>query len=711
VLLANKVIAKRRPFASKIPPQAAPPEWTHPDTTRPPTAAEAFAGGGLFALAFKVEGVRSQHHCEFDADAVATLKANIDPKVEVCDAWDWHPKVPQGGLDILAGGPPCQPWSQIGAKKGPDDPRDMWPVVVRWVREVKPRVVCMENVTGILAPKYAPYFEDWWEQMRREGYEGVVWSLIAADYGTPQARPRVFFIAWPIGAPWGRALRTPPTPTHADPRRAAQLGRLPWTRAVDRLNEGCCAGYGYSACLNLGNYRKACETCVEGSNFEQAPNDDLDVSLELSPEAKVLMTEMAGDEQRMSKHPPIDVAGLTSMQELTGKRLVGTWLAPTMTKAIAKGAPVAIATARYHPLKTPLGAPSDIALGCPLPEHTDTRLRKLRVREAAKLQDVPQWYEFQSVAWSFQDAEAEAHAQVMSMEQRYDPETQQHVDIPRFVGKTDAEIRAEYDAWTTERDAVPKREQGEWNKRNGYRWTLRKGRPVKQYHKPRKAPMMAQIGNGIPVNLGRAVIQHMLRALGYRLPVFGAMAALPDSGLWPMFRPAMCRWHGVAGQTARTVRLREAWQPEVWGDVPIFHQEELRKHAGGRPEAPPVPADVKRAGLTLGKPFTEGALGEKEGRAGTGGLTRRILLDGERIGLVSYLAPPAARLLTMQVLDPDVGDQPFVDALQMLANDVGPLYVDYYVSPGTMDAAEQTPGAREVDEDEDEDAELVVLPR
>ena len=88
--------------------------WTAPDSATAPQAVEVFSGGGLFALALDIEGVIAQHHCELDPSAVETLRRSIDKDSVACDVTEYHPKAVPGGLDILSGGPPCQPWSQGG---------------------------------------------------------------------------------------------------------------------------------------------------------------------------------------------------------------------------------------------------------------------------------------------------------------------------------------------------------------------------------------------------------------------------------------------------------------------------------------------------------------------------------------------------------------------------------------------------------------------
>lgn len=339
------------------------------------------AGAGIYSLAFILEGIEAGEVCEIDPDALATIRRNIDPaprnSARPVDAHTWTPAVPEGGLDVLYGGPPCQPWSTAGAGKGQRDERDLFPEVIRLATQTTPRVICVENVgsysqdkeggRGILAAKHRDYVEAWWQDLRAAGYEGVIWALLAADYGTPQARPRVFFVAWPKGASWGERLREPPPATHAPPDVAKELGLLPWVSGFDRLNEGCCRGYGYHSCAYLNNLMGMCEGCWDGQSYQEAENES---AVELTEGE---LAYLFRDPRRVSRHPWSDLAGerLPSSVEVRmgGKAWHSRWLAPTMTANMAKGVP-------YNVLHAPDGP------------------RKISVREAAKLMDLPQWWVF-----------------------------------------------------------------------------------------------------------------------------------------------------------------------------------------------------------------------------------------------------------------------------------------------------------------------------
>lgn len=404
-----------------------------------PTGAEAFSGGGLFALALDIEGVNVLSHCENWKPAVATLKMHGFAD-GVCDAWDWMPPTPVDGLDILAGGPPCQPWSKAGKRRGQEDVRNLWPKIIEWVDHSRPRVMVMENVQGIKEERHADFFRWWWGELDKLGYEGVLWDLFAADYGTPQRRPRTWFVAWPKGAPWGKALRRKPPARFAKPGTKSKLP--PWVRAVDRLQDGCCGGFGYTSCAFLNNTDGMCRSCDKGSNYEEAPGDWSERALTEEQVQRAI--------RQWEKHPGWSLEGAAST--VVGRKEVA-YLGPTLTKGHGKGAQLAVIT------------PMGVAPGCPAYKDggMGELLRYMTVREAAKLSDVPQWY--------------------------------------RFAGSEGQQVM--------------------------------------------------QLGNGISVNMGRAVVQHVLHALRYPSPASWALTADPNAGLWSLDHYSACGFAVPRAQAQR----------------------------------------------------------------------------------------------------------------------------------------------------------------
>ncbi|RVI62682.1 DNA cytosine methyltransferase [Sinorhizobium meliloti] len=209
-------------------------------------SAELFAGCGGLALGMSRAGFKHTYMAEFDHDAVETVLHNKSKGVEHVRDWpmglkdvreiDWE-KI--STLDLISGGPPCQPFGIGGKKLGQDDHRDMWPEAIRAIREAKPRMFLFENVRNLAGPRFQPYL-NWiiaslerptMLRRRDEGHEAhlarlnasrskreycVVWQLVnAADHGAAQIRHRVLIFG--IRADVGVAPEQM-TPTHSRDR-------------------------------------------------------------------------------------------------------------------------------------------------------------------------------------------------------------------------------------------------------------------------------------------------------------------------------------------------------------------------------------------------------------------------------------------------------------------------------------------------------------
>jgi len=118
------------------------------------------------------------------------------------------------GVDLVSGGLPCPPFSVAGKQLGKDDERNLFPAMIRLVDQIRPRAVMIENVRGFLDA----VFEDYRRYVRNElgklGYQ-TGWKLMnASDFGVPQLRPRVVFVAlrkeYADHFFWPRPLDIPP---------------------------------------------------------------------------------------------------------------------------------------------------------------------------------------------------------------------------------------------------------------------------------------------------------------------------------------------------------------------------------------------------------------------------------------------------------------------------------------------------------------------
>jgi DNA (cytosine-5)-methyltransferase 1 len=101
-----------------------------------------------------------------------------------------------GNPDIIIGGPPCQPFSVAGKQKAIEDPLgNLYRDYIRHVNELSPEIVVMENVYGLAQVKRANMIQEIYKSFQDIGYDVTHRELMAADYGTPQKRRRLFFVA------------------------------------------------------------------------------------------------------------------------------------------------------------------------------------------------------------------------------------------------------------------------------------------------------------------------------------------------------------------------------------------------------------------------------------------------------------------------------------------------------------------------------------
>jgi DNA (cytosine-5)-methyltransferase 1 len=98
------------------------------------------------------------------------------------------------GIELIAGGVPCPPFSHAGKQLGADDERDMFPEALRLVAEALPLAVMLENVRGLLDPRFEQYRTGVIETLNKMGYHAEWRLLQASDFGVPQLRPRSILV-------------------------------------------------------------------------------------------------------------------------------------------------------------------------------------------------------------------------------------------------------------------------------------------------------------------------------------------------------------------------------------------------------------------------------------------------------------------------------------------------------------------------------------
>jgi DNA (cytosine-5)-methyltransferase 1 len=156
---------------------------------------ELCAGAGGQALGLERSGFKHAALVELDSYACQTLRLNRPHwRVDEADLTTYNAKEFRG-IDLVAGGVPCPPFSKAGKQLGSEDERDLFPHAIRIVKETQPQAVMLENVRGLLDAVFVDYRQKISRQLKALGY-WTDWHLFnAADFGVPQLRPRVVFVA------------------------------------------------------------------------------------------------------------------------------------------------------------------------------------------------------------------------------------------------------------------------------------------------------------------------------------------------------------------------------------------------------------------------------------------------------------------------------------------------------------------------------------
>jgi len=159
-----------------------------------PYSVEICAGAGGQALGLESAGFDHAALVEIEPPACATLRLNR-PEWNVIEgdlrSFDGRPFK---GIDLLAGGVPCPPFSKAGKQLGAEDERNLFPEAIRLVDECRPKAVMLENVRGLLDAVFNDYRNKVEKQLKKLGYVPRWRLLNASDYGVSQLRPRVVFV-------------------------------------------------------------------------------------------------------------------------------------------------------------------------------------------------------------------------------------------------------------------------------------------------------------------------------------------------------------------------------------------------------------------------------------------------------------------------------------------------------------------------------------
>ena len=159
---------------------------------------EVCAGAGGQSLGLELAGFEHELAVELDPNACATLRRNRPQwKVAQGDAANpavWRPDQ-YAGVDLLAGGVPCPPFTIAGKQLGATDERDLFAWAIELCGTIRPRALLLENVRGLSLPRFAAYRQRVLDRLAELGY-AADWRLLhASQYGVPQLRPRFVLVA------------------------------------------------------------------------------------------------------------------------------------------------------------------------------------------------------------------------------------------------------------------------------------------------------------------------------------------------------------------------------------------------------------------------------------------------------------------------------------------------------------------------------------
>ncbi len=156
---------------------------------------ELCAGGGGQAIGLEAAGFECAAAVEIDGPSCETLRLNrpqwrvIQSDIREVSGSDFR------GIDLVAGGVPCPPFSIAGKQLGHHDERDLFPEALRIIEQSKPSAVLLENVPGFASPRFKSYRQRLASALSGLGYEAHCKILNACDYAVPQLRPRFIIVA------------------------------------------------------------------------------------------------------------------------------------------------------------------------------------------------------------------------------------------------------------------------------------------------------------------------------------------------------------------------------------------------------------------------------------------------------------------------------------------------------------------------------------
>ncbi len=247
------------------------------------TVLEVCAGAGGQSLGLERAGFQHTAAIDIDHDACMTLRANrpawdvLEGDIYVVDGRHYQ------GVDLLAGGVPCPPFSIAGKQLGDLDERDLFPQVLRIAEQMNPKAIMIENVRGLSSKRFSAYRAELLAELDRLGYEASWRLLNASMFGVPQLRPRFILVA--LKAPyaanfhWPLPARLPPSVGETVRDLMASngwRGASAWAKRANRVAPTIVGGSKKHGGPDLGPSRARADwlsMSVDGRGLADAPPD------------------------------------------------------------------------------------------------------------------------------------------------------------------------------------------------------------------------------------------------------------------------------------------------------------------------------------------------------------------------------------------------------------------------------------------------------
>ncbi|MFH9013805.1 DNA cytosine methyltransferase [Streptomyces sp. NPDC017943] len=304
------------------------------------SAVEICAGAGGQSLGLELAGFDHALAVELDENAVNTLRENRDWKVvhgDVANEDLWKPGE-YVGIDLLAGGVPCPPFSIAGKQLGATDERDLFAWAVELAGKMNPRALLLENVRGLSMPRFSAYRQHVKDRLRDLGYWSD-WKLLHANnFGVPQLRPRFVLVAmrhedaqwfeWPEERPTTETVGSALQDMMAS---EGWLGAEAWVKKANDIAPTIVGGSKKHGGADLGPTRaKAAwrNLGVDAMGVADAPPNS-STPIDFSPR---LTTEMVARIQGWGRHP--DYEWNFTGRKTTKYRQIGNAFPPPVARAI-----------------------------------------------------------------------------------------------------------------------------------------------------------------------------------------------------------------------------------------------------------------------------------------------------------------------------------------------------------------------------------------